>query len=346
MRAGASDIAYRPALVNAYRQRIKVLQIMKTSLGWVLVAALALLPGCLVVDSMRFQQAREAARAVPAGPLPLELPMQDADGLITFPGKVNGKADLLFALDTGAPVSVLLAGVETAPLGLDLSDAQKLGDSPASPIGSFRFGFTLDFGPVALRDLPMIAVPIDTMPCRDRLEKLGVRGIVGADLLRHYVVEADFDAGRLRLHDPRAWAPPAGAAIVPLEFKDGHIYVRAGITLPDGRPVDGLFHVDSGKNTALLLRVGKDPAFVMPPPGGRVRHACYINGLEEQREGDPVALRAGGAAVSDVPSLYSPAGSLEMGGSIGTIGAGALRRWNVTIDYPGKRLVLMPRSHP
>ncbi|MFV3128404.1 hypothetical protein [Niveispirillum sp. KHB5.9] len=317
---------------------------MKTGLGWMMVAALALLPGCLVVDSMRFQQARDAAMAVPAGPLPLELPMQDMDGLITFPAKVNGKADLLFALDTGAPVSVLLAGAETAPLGLDLSDAQKLGDSPASPIGSFRFGFTVDMGPVALRDLPMIAVPIDTMPCRDRLDKMGVRGIVGADLLRHYVVEADFDADRLRLHDPKGWAPPSGATILPLEFKDGHIYVQAGVTLPDGRQADGLFHVDSGKNTALLLRVGTDPAFLMPPAGGKTRHACYINGLEEQREGDAVVLRAAGAAMPAVPSLYSPPGSLKMGGSIGTIGAGALRRWNVTFDYPGKRLILLPRA--
>lgn len=317
---------------------------MKNGIGWMMVAALALLPGCLVVDSMRFQRARDAAIAAPAGPLPLDMKMQDADGLITFRGKVNGKADLLFALDTGAPVSVLLAGAETTPLALDLSDAQKLGDSPASPIGSFRFGFTVDFGAVTLRDLPMIAVPIETMPCPDRLAKLGVRGIVGADLLRHYVVEADFDAGRLRLHDPKGWTPPAGASVLPLEFKDGHIYVRAGVTLPDARPVDGLFHVDSGKNTALLLRVGTDPAFVMPPAGGKSRHACYINGLEEQREGEPVTLRAGTAAAAGVPSLYSAPGSLEMGASIGTIGAGALRRWNIAIDYPGRRLVLMPRS--
>lgn len=306
-----------------------------------LAAALLTLPGCLVVDSLRFQQARESAVAV-AGSLPLDIPIQDVEGLITLRGRVNGKADLLFALDTGAPVSVLLAGTETAPLELDLSDAAKLGDSPASPIGSFRYGFTVDFGAVALRNLPMIAVPIDTMPCRDRLDRLGVRAIVGADLLRHYVVEADFDAGRLRLHDPKGWTPDGGT-VLPLEFKDGHIYVRAGVTLPDGRAVDGLFHVDSGKNTPLLLRVGTDPSLIMPTDG-KLRKACYINGLQEQREGAPVTLRAGGAAMADVPSLYSPPGSLAMADSIGTIGAGALRRWNVTIDYPGKRLVLKPRA--
>lgn len=322
---------------------MQVVVVMKRQVGWMMVAALGILPGCLVVDSLRFQRARDAAVAVPAAPLPLDLPIQDINGLITFQGMVNGKTDLLFALDTGAPVSVLLAGAETAPLALDLSDAQKLGDSPASPIGSFRFGFTLDFGPVALRDLPLIAVPIDTMPCRERLDQMGVRGIVGADLLRHYVAELDFDAGRLRLHDPKGWTPDGGT-ILPLEFKDGHIYVRAGVTLPDGQPVGGLFHVDSGKNTALLLRAGQHSALVMPPPGGKVRQACYINGLEEQREGDPVTLRAGDAAMPDVPSLYSPPGSLEMGSSIGTIGAGALRRWNVIIDYPGKRLILKPRS--
>jgi hypothetical protein len=315
---------------------------MKRHVGWMMVAALALLPGCLLIDSMRFQRARDAAVAVPSGPLPLDLPIQDGNGLITFRGSVNGKADLLFALDTGAPVSVLLAGTETAPLGLDLSDAQKLGDSPASPIGSFRFGFTLDFGPVSLRDLPMVAVPIDTMPCREKLDQLGIRGIVGADLLRHYVAELDFDANRLRLHDPKVWTTDGGT-ILPLEFKEGHIYVWAGVTLPDGMPVDGLFHIDSGKNTPLLLRAGTDPALILPPPGGKVRKACYINGLEEQREGAPVTLRAGDAAMPEVPSLYSPPGSLEMGSSIGTIGAAALRRWNVTIDYPGKRLILKPR---
>lgn len=310
-----------------------------------MVAAVALmtLPGCLVMDSLRFQRARDAALAVPSSALPVEMAFTDVDGLIGLRGMVNGKAELLFALDTGAPVSVLLAGMETAPLGLDLSDAAKLGDGPASPIGSFRYDFTVGFDSLTLSRLPMIIVPIDTMPCPDRLEKLGFRGIVGADLLRHYVVEVDFDRNILRLNDPAVWKDDGTGVTLPLTFNDGHIYVPASITLSDGRGAAGSFHVDSGKNGTLTLNPGTDPALT-PPADGKIRKACFINGLEDQIEGHPVTLTAGTARAEQVPVVYGHAKGLLMGDSIGTIGAGALRRWNITIDYPGKRLILKPRE--
>ena len=41
-------------------------------------------------------------------------------------------------------------------------------------------------------------------------------------LVRHFVVEVDPSARRVRLHDPAAWRVPAGATVVPLVFVDGH----------------------------------------------------------------------------------------------------------------------------
>ncbi|QJE72177.1 hypothetical protein HHL28_02820 [Aerophototrophica crusticola] len=302
------------------------------------------LSGCLVVDALRMQRAQEAAPHQVAAALPVELPFQDRDGLVIIPGTVNGKATLDFVLDTGAPVTVLLDGGEpTAPLALDLSKAEKLGDSPASPVGSILFGFGLDFGPIAIRDLPLVGVPLGSMPCQDRFHKLGFRGVIGMDLFRRFVVEVDFDANRLRLHDPASYRYDRGGTVLPLTFHDRHIYVDGGVTLPDGTAVPGRFHVDTGKNSGLMLLAGKAPGLVMPAEG-RSRTACLVNGTIDQREGAPVTLALGGERATGETPLYEGSGRMDQGDSIGTVGMGTLRRWNLVIDYPGKRLILEPRK--
>lgn len=306
------------------------------------LALTLMLGGCILVDMAQFNRARSAATLHAEGALPVELPFRQVSNLMVVPVRVNGGPTLDFVLDTGAPVSVLLDSPETAALKLDLSDARKLGNGPTSPIGAFRYGFGLDFGGVRIDGLPMVAVPIDTMPCRDRLDSLNIRGIIGADLFSRLIVEVDFDRGILRLHDPAAWRFDGRGTVLPLTFNDGHIFTDARIVPSDGPAYPVMINIDTGKNTALSLRVGSRPDIVMPAEG-RDLDTCLINGRETMREGAPVGVALGDVMAADVTPQYS-ARKLLSGDHHGTIGMRLLSRYDLVIDYPGKRIILMERG--
>ena len=99
-----------------------------------------LLSGCESIALLAgFPEPKISTRA----PLPIELAYREGkDGLVILTGRVNDKADVDFVLDTGAPVTVLLDNERTAALGLDTSNARRLGPPTTPPCrsGSFAVG--------------------------------------------------------------------------------------------------------------------------------------------------------------------------------------------------------------
>ena len=272
--------------------------------------------------------------------IPVELDYREAKGgLVLLRGRVNGRADVDFILDTGAPVTVLLDGPRTAALGLDSSRARPLGDpdNPATPVGDIQDGFHLAFGGLGLAKLTAVVVPERTLPCREKFEEIAFGGVIGADLFRRFVVEIDPVARRVRLHDPKAWQAPPGAVAVPVAFEGGHPFVEASVTLPDGRTIASRMNLDIGMNRALVLAVGSHPAIAMPAEG-KPRKSCYVNGVREEREGPAVAVTLGDARIEVAAPVYSASPNAVDGKPTGTIGVGFFAGRRLVVDYPGRRL--------
>ena len=301
-------------------------------------AALALV-GCGLRYALGFPEPQVAI----AGTAPVELAFREAKGgLVILRGRVNGKADVDFVLDTGAPVTVLLDGPRTAALGLDSSRARRLGasDNPAAPIGDIQDGFALDFGAVAFTQLTALVVPQRTLPCPEKFEEVGFGGVIGADLFRRFVVEIDPAAKRVRVHDPRAWSAPEGAASLPLSFRGGHPFVETRITLANGKTIDMPVNVDTGMNREITLVAGSHEALEMPSDG-TPRTSCFVNGVREEREGAAVTVDLGGVKLPVAKPIYSENPNPVAGRTASTIGAGLFRDKRLIIDYPGKRLLIV-----
>ena len=277
-------------------------------------------------------------------PLPVELAYREAKGgLVLLRGRVNGKADVDFILDTGAPVSVLIDGTRTAGLGLDSRKARPLGDpdNPGTPVGDIQGGFHVAFGELTLSELTAIVIPQRTMPCAEKFEEVGFGGVIGAALFKQFVVEVDTVARRVRLHDPVAWRPPPGATVLPLAFRGGHPFVQARLTLADGQSFDAPMNVDIGMNRPLTLAAGSHPALVMPATG-TPRKSCYVNGMREEREGAPALVTLGGAPFEVAAPVYSAHPNAVDGQRTSTLGVGLFKDRRIAIDYPGNRIVLLP----
>lgn len=276
------------------------------------------------------------------GATPVELDYREGPGgLVLLRGRVNGRADVDFILDTGAPVTVLIDGPRTAGLGLDTTRAKPLGDpaNPATPVGVIARDFTIAFGGVSYAGLSAVLVPERTMPCRERFEAVGFGGVIGADLFRRFVVEVDTAARRVRLHDAPSWSVPAGAEVLSLSFRGRHPFVESKVTLADGQELPLRMNVDTGLNRAITLATGSHPALAMPARG-EVRRSCLVNGVREDRVGPPVTVHLGGARIAVPSPVHSDAPNPVDDSRTSTIGVGLFQGRRFFIDYPGKRLVL------
>jgi Aspartyl protease len=311
---------------------------MKTWASTVIVLAALILPGCELHDAlMGFREPNVSV----AGALPIDLSYREAKGgIVILTGRVNGKADVDFILDTGAPVSVLIDGRQSAALGLDTRKARPLGDAdnPATPVGVIQGGFHFEFGAVSLSGLTAAVIAENSIPCRDRFEEINFGGVIGADLFRKFVVEIDPVARRVRLHDPRAWRAAVGATILPLTLRGGHPFVDTKVTLASGKEVAGAMNLDIGMNRALTLAAGTQ-AIAMPTEGD-VRKSCYVNGTREERIGPAVTVTLGDTKIAVDSPVYSQFPNLADGRRSGSLGIGLFKGRRLTIDYPGRRVIV------
>lgn len=301
--------------------------------------AAPLLGGCMLQYALFGFPAPDVAVSRPS----IEMAYREGPGgLVLIKGRVNGKADVDFILDTGAPVTVLIDGPRTAALALDTSKARTLGDpdDPASPVGVIQPGFAIEFGELSMRGLTAVVVPQRTLPCPEKFEAVGFGGVVGADIFRSFVVEVDTVARKVRLHQPAGWQPPAGAPAAPLTFRGGHPYLHLPVRLASGQSVDADLHFDTGMNRGLALNAGSHPAVVFPAEG-KVLKKCLVNGVREDRQGARAALALGGRVLVDEGPSIAPPGQAIADQKHGAVGIGLFRERRFAIDYPGKRLVLL-----
>jgi hypothetical protein len=306
------------------------------------MSILVLLSGCLLTKELHFLSAQKKVVYDLASPPPIEIPFaSQGDSVVLFDADMGVPMKLVF--DTGAPVTAVF-DTPTEGLDLDLSHARKLGDpdDPEVPFGSFLYDYRLRLGDLTLERLPIVGIPLDSIPCPDKIRELGLNGAIGRDLLRRFAVELDFDHDVARLYDATTYTPPAGAAIVPVTMKSGHWFVHARVDLPDG-PREGMLHVDSGSTSGIdiILRDGE-----APPAGTTTRQACSVQGLRPVYDGGTVDVAIGSATATQVEVSWVEDNAM-VPDQIGRIGIRGLRKLIPVFDETNERLVLVSRgSHP
>jgi len=176
-----------------------------------------------------------------------------------------------------------------------------------------------------------------------------IDGILGSEIFQTHIVEIDYRARRVRLHDPATFAYSGPGEEIPIEIEIGTPFVRASFS-PDGVEwVEGVFLVDTGAISALYLnphmvarrrlgeRMATAPDLFAAQLGGEIR----------SRVGRMPALRLGRYSFAQVPAhLLIDTGTDGNGATTrdGLIGAELLRRFRVFFDYRGRRMILEPNG--
>jgi hypothetical protein len=233
-------------------------------------------------------------------------------GVLVASAQVAGVAGD-YVLDTGAPRTLL---ADTQAQGAGFAD------------GGLA---TVRLAGLSVADRPVAVAKLDS---RFYWLPTPVAGVIGADVLKAYVLDVSFAPCRLGLW-PAGAAPafPRGRWLA-LDWAEGRPVASAGVA-DDARAMRGAFVLSTGSDTPVRLRDDLADA-----PGAAKREALYPYGALRPKvralsfAGDLFENQASGlAARSDLPAT-------------GEIGAPVLSRYRLRFDFPAGRLWLSKEKGP
>jgi hypothetical protein len=169
-------------------------------------------------------------------------------------------------------------------------------------------------------------------------------GIIGMAVFANFVTTVDYDRSEITLTDPNRYAAPATAATVPLEMKGPVAYVDAALVKSDGTTAPVRLILDCGASHAISLNATSSKAIVVPAGAVRTRIGRGLSGEVRGQVGRIPGLELGGIRLTDVVATFpdeeheNPRG---LDSRNGNLGSGLLGKFNVTYDYPHKKMYLV-----
>lgn len=254
-----------------------------------------------------------AALAAPAAARAGETACWFEGGVVVVPAQVAGISGD-YILDTGS-ARTQLHETKAQAEGIDAPTVTEIS-------GGVRLaGVEIASGPVAVADLDYRGWNLPTP----------ILGVVGADVLKDFVVDVSFAPCRVRLSRPGEATAFRATRALPLAWDQGRPVVQAEVA--DGqRLLKGPFTPATGEPAAVRLAddlatvAGTDRPQELQPTG------VWLARLPE--------LGLAGAGLRDQAAGLEPA----KGEAAGTIGGPVLSRYRLRFDFPaGKLLLALPR---
>ncbi len=277
------------------------------------------------------------------------IPFQaDLDHIVITP-TINGKSRVRLILDTGMPMAglILIGRENKGDWGLNFRSEFAAPDSPQNeepqPSAMVQ-GVRLDFPGLELTNLTAIVEPPDGSLGRMLRD---VDGIVGLEIFGQFAVTIDYDHHEIILEESANFKVPAGAEELPLIMRSGFAWITCSAEMATGVVVPLELVVDLGAAHALSLNAGTNANIV--PPGNAIETVLgkTVSGLIHGKVGRIRNLRLGNQILKDVMTSFQTGerhgpSAMEKEGNVGN---DVLRRFNVSLDYKKKRLILVPNSH-
>ena len=305
------------------------------------VAALLILPLALLVATGQRPVALQAP--APLATIPFELATRHVIVKVT----INNSRPLSFVLDTGAHLAVVRMPV-AKELGLHLEGSVSMGGAG----GGRQAGQRVKNARWSLVGLRGFSQPITlAVPFEGMSPGMGqdIDGIIGGEFIKEFVLELDYQAKQLMLHDPRSFSYRGKGETLPMQFNaNNHPVMRATLTAIGAKPVEAPFTLDIGSGGALILHSPFVAEQGLPGDVKTIR-AIGMAGAGGQsfgRIGRVASLQIGTYTLKDVTATFSE----DQGGAFadrtlaGNIGAQIVRRFRVFFDYGRKRITLEPSS--
>ena len=309
------------------------------------LAGLSLLLACSVAAAPR---ALVRAHQQLAEPAAVVIPFELVNRHILIKISLNKSVPLSFILDTGDKVAIVNLARAKA-LGLNLHGEVNIGGAGAGTLkGSFVHDASLTVVGLAGNTEPVVlSIPMDNLAA-----KLGrdADGIIGSDFMKKFVVEIDYPARVLRLHDKDKFAYSGAGESIPVRLNSsGHAVIPAAVAVAGREPIKGNFVVDIGSGGSLVLHSPIAKAEHLPDQTQktiRVLGAAGAGGNVTGRIGRVAALTIGKFRVDEPATLFSSdeRGAFASAAEQGNIGQRILSKFTIFLDYAHGGIILEPNA--
>lgn len=277
------------------------------------------------------------------------IPFDVANNNVYVRVSVNRSAPLWFIVDTGDKYALI--DITTAQsLGVALSDPIPVHGGNGAAVSARRVS-TAEFRIVGFDGFTQplyLALPFDALATAAGHE---VAGILGYDFLSQFVVEINYVAHTLTLHDKTGFQYRGVGESIPVTFDAfAHPRARATLTVVGHDPIEGSFVLDIGMSDAVTLHSPLVEREHLPPPASPriARPGGYgLGGVAGTTTlGRAEAVTLGHFTIGHPVVGYSQVteGPFASANAAGTIGADILRRFNVILDYGDNRVILEPNA--
>jgi hypothetical protein len=264
---------------------------------------------------------------------------------IFVPVTIGDSRPLWFILDSAATTSCVSARVaRELSLGSDaVGTVSGSGEHSETVEVIHHLTLKLDGAEFSTDNVP--AIPSES---EERSFGRAIDGVIGYDFISHFVVEVDYAARVLKLHDPRSFKYSGAGRRFPVTILAKQPCLSLAVTMPGRKPIDGVFHVDSGATTAV--------EFFRP----FVESQNLVSALQRS-----VEVKSSGVG-GDISSVYGRIDSVGLGeykvvgpiasfslaragatsstAAAGLIGGKFLRRFKVIFDQPHDSMVFEPNE--
>jgi hypothetical protein len=262
--------------------------------------------------------------------------------------QVDNSRPLSFLLDTGAQSSIINLD-RAKELGLKLQGEVSVGGAGSSlATGAFVRDSTF-----SLPGLPGFSQPLTlALPIGRMAPRLGhdFDGILGGEFIKQFVLELDYHARVIKLHDKEKFSYTGPGESIPIRINSsGHPIIEAEVTPVGSTPTAGKFVFDIGSGGALVLHSPFVAKNSLLGPNLKTIKAIGVGGAGGEvaaRIGRVAELKIGRFRISSPITLFAQdkAGAFADPVLLGNIGQQIARKFRLFLDYRNNRIIFEPNT--
>jgi hypothetical protein len=279
--------------------------------------------------------------AIAGGKSSTTVPFELLNNHIYVEVKLNDKGPFRVLCDTGG------ANIITPELARDLGlksegalQGRGVGEK-SEDVGLVKMQ-SLGVGEATLSNQVFAVFPMGTFSA---VEGTQVNGLIGYEVFKRFVAKVDYEHHRITLTVPSAFSYKDEGTVVPFHF-NAHIPQVDGAI--DG--MEGKFDIDTGSRSSLdLLRPFVEKHGLEAKYGAKVEAVTGwgVGGAAKSLVTRAKVLRLGKVEVKDPITELSlqTKGAFVSPYVAGNVGAGVLKRFNITFDYQHQQLIFEPNAN-
>jgi len=289
----------------------------------------------------------------------VSFPFKFINNLIILPVVINDSDTLQFILDTGVGISIMTELSIGDSLLLNYTRQIKLtGLGQGEPIDALHSSGN-NFNVSSIRGTNQdLIILLQNVFNLSSVFGTRIHGLLGYNIFVNFIVEIDYSKKNISFHDPKTYKYKKGWWIFqrssnnetfPLIIHKTKPYILAYIVMNDGTRVPVKLLVDTGASHSLWLDTFSDTLIKVPDVTTEVFLGKGLNGDIFGKLGKVSEVQIGHFVFSNpivaFPDSLSAGQSRGLDYRNGTLGAELLRRFNVIIDYPNKKITLTKNNN-